>query len=158
MVLHLIRHAKTNQVSQSGKDFDRPLLERGWKQCEELTDYLKKKDFGTSKIICSSAKRTRETLEGTKACFTSSEIEFSEELYLCSISTFLKKIWSENHQKDLVIIGHNFGISDLANYFLDRQDEMRTAEYVCIEFPFDTWEEAFQATGSLKDHYRPFAR
>ena len=58
--------------------------------------------------------------------------------------TYLKLIWQENHPDDLVLIGHNFGISDLANYFLDNQIELRTAEYICIEFPFDSWGETFQ--------------
>ena len=159
MLLHLIRHAKTNQVSPTGKDFDRELMPRGWKQCEELSSYLTGNlDFTSCKVICSSATRTRETLAGLRANFSEFETHFSEEMYLCSLKTYLKLIWSEKHTEDLILIGHNFGISDLANYFLDTESEMKTSEYICIEFPFDSWDETFQSTGILKNRFRPSAR
>ena len=40
MKLHLLRHAKTNQVSPTGKDFDRELLPRGYEQIQELKLFL----------------------------------------------------------------------------------------------------------------------
>ncbi len=159
MLLHLIRHAKTDQESPTGKDFDRELLSLGWQQCAELSTYLTGElDFTTFRVICSSAKRSRQTLEGLSANFSEEETDFTEELYLCSVKTYFKLIWQENHPDDLVLIGHNFGISDLANYFLDTQIEMRTAEYICIKFPFDSWDETFQSNGILKSRFRPSAR
>ncbi len=154
MRLHLIRHAKTNQFSPTGKDFDRQLMKRGWNQCTELNEYLKKINLKDATVLCSSAARTMETLEGIKANFQEKNIRYLEDLYLCSLQTYLKHIWSEKDQNDLVFIGHNFGISDTANYFLDTTDEMKTSEYVCITFPFDVWEEAFSATGNLADRFR----
>jgi phosphohistidine phosphatase len=154
MRLHLIRHAKTNQFSPTGQDFDRQLMDRGWKQCAELDTYLRKYTFSNATVLCSSAARTKETLEGIKSNFKESEIHFLEELYLCSLRTYLKVIWSQTGNKELVLIGHNFGISDAANYFLDANDEMKTGEYVCISFAIDNWEEAFESTGNLADRYR----
>lgn len=159
MLLHLIRHAKTDQESPTGKDFDRELLPRGWKQCAELSIHLTGVlDFTTCRVICSSSKRTRQTLEALSANFSEEETDFSEEMYLCSVKTYLKLIWQEKHTEELVLIGHNFGISDLVNYFSDTQIEMKTAEYICIEFPFDSWAETFQSTGILKSRFRPSAR
>jgi phosphohistidine phosphatase len=155
MKLHLIRHAKTEQFSPTGKDFDRQLMERGKKQGIELSQFLKNQDFKNAVILCSSAARTRETLAFLVSNFSEKNIVFDKEFYLCSVQTFLDSLWKQNHSKDIVIIGHNFGISDLANYFLDENFEMRTCEYVSISFPFDSWSETSRATGSLALRYRP---
>jgi phosphohistidine phosphatase len=157
MLLHLIRHAKTNQFSPTGKDYDRQLMTRGWNQCQELDVFLSNVSLSETEVICSGAARTRETLEGIKANFEPDYIGFTDDIYLCSLKDYLKIIWSKTGQNDLVFIGHNFGISDLANYFLDSQFELKTAEYMCIEFPFDSWELAFQSTGILKNRFRPSA-
>lgn len=157
MRLHLIRHAKTNQVSPTGKDYDRQLMDRGWQQCLELDAFFAKMKWAETDVICSGAMRTRETLEGIQANFTKENIGFTDDLYLCSEKDYLKLIWSQSGSNDLVLIGHNFGISDVANYFLDTFLEMKTAEYICIEFPFDQWDLTFKATGILKNRFRPSA-
>ena len=59
MKLHLLRHAKTDQNSSTGKDFDRKLLKKGKDQSEEMGKYFKKQNFNPSKIICSTAFRTK---------------------------------------------------------------------------------------------------
>lgn len=158
MQLHLLRHAKTKQESPTGKDYDRSLMERGWHQCAELNTFLSTQNFSQAKVICSGAKRTRETLAGIEQNFDSHQVEFRDELYLCSLEEYLKTIWSQSGSRDLFLIGHNFGISDLANYFLDTYLEMKTAEYICIEFPFDDWNASFQSTGTLKNRFRPEAK
>ena len=127
---------------------------RGWNQCSELNEYLKKINLENATVLCSSAARTKETLEGIKDNFQEKNIHYLEDLYLCSLQTYLKHIWSKDKQKDLVFVGHNFGISDTANYFLDTTDEMKTGEYVRISFPFEKWEETFAATGILEDRFR----
>ncbi|MFA7272650.1 MAG: histidine phosphatase family protein [Crocinitomicaceae bacterium] len=157
MKLHLIRHAKTEQFSPTEKDFDRQLMKRGKSQGKELSEFLLKTTISESHVHCSSAARTRETLDYLMDNFQSSPILFHKELYLCSLDTYLKWIWSQNHGSDLVLIGHNFGISDLANYFLDTVIEIRTAEYICIEFPFHSWKETSRATGVLTNQFRPSA-
>ena len=158
MKLHLIRHAKTNQVSPTGKDYDRELLPRGWRQCKELDLFFSRMSFSNADVYCSGAARTRETLQGIESNFPEDNVGYTDDLYLCGLKDYLKIIWSNSSKEDMVMIGHNFGISDVANYFLDTYLEMKTAEYICIEFPFDSWELAFQSTGIMKNRFRPKAR
>ncbi len=158
MQLHLIRHAKTNQVSPTGKDYDRELLPRGWRQCKELDLFLSKMNFDEANVICSAATRTKETFMGIESNFSKDNIGYTDDLYLCGVKDYLKIIWSNSSNEDMVMIGHNFGISDIANYFLDTYLEMKTSEYICIEFLFDSWELAFQGTGIMKNRFRPEAR
>jgi phosphohistidine phosphatase len=157
MKLHLIRHAKTEQFSPTGKDFDRELMKRGRKQCVELNQFLNNQDLKDTLVFCSSARRTKETLSYLMSNFSNRNCFFDKELYLCSLKSHLDFLWKMNQQKDIILIGHNFGISDLANYFLDAKIEIRTAEYLLISFPFDSWNETSSATGSLALLYRPSA-
>ena len=151
MKLYLLRHAKTNQQSPTGKDFDRRLLPKGHAQCALMQKHLE----GTQEvhILCSSAQRTRETLKGIDLSHL--DVEFRDDLYLCSRDTLLKAIWGCKSDNDLMVIGHNFGISDLAEYLLEDYIEMRTCELLVFDFDIDTWQEVFKGLGSLTDRYRP---
>jgi phosphohistidine phosphatase len=157
MKLHLIRHAKTEQFSPTEKDFDRQLMERGKNQGAELNNFLLNQELKNTLVFCSSAARTAETLSHIKENFNSEHCFHERSFYLCSEKTYLDWLWKQNHNKDILIIGHNFGISDLANYFLDDTIEMKTAEYTCISFPSESWKETSRSTGSLVFRYRPSA-
>lgn len=152
MQLHLIRHGKTNQASKTGRDFDRELLGRGIQQSQDLGKVI---SGGLNlNILCSSSQRTRETFENLCKTGTFSSAVYMDNLYLCSQNDLLEIIWKTNDRRDLMIIGHNFGISDLAGYFLDEDVEMRTGEYLLLEFPFDHWKEVSRATATLVHRYR----
>ena len=58
---YFLRHAKTEKVSASGKDFDRELAPRGLRQCASLSEYLK--NLSIASVVSSSALRTRQTFE-----------------------------------------------------------------------------------------------
>ena len=149
--LHLLRHAKTEQFSPTGKDFDRVLMKKGRRQRADLKVFFQTVS-GIDHVWCSSAKRTRETLEPLKGLPTP---VFSEELYLCSHQAMLKKLWESKLEGDVLIVGHNFGISDLVNYFCETDVELRTGQYVRITFDCEDWSETFRGTGTISQVYRP---
>jgi phosphohistidine phosphatase len=152
MRLHILRHGKTNPTSKTGKDFDRELLPKGIKQCEALKAYLNRLNIAT--VWCSSAARTTET-----AALVLNENhptpKYSDDFYLASKQSILQKIWSQQSSEDVLIIGHNFGISDVATYFTDQPVELRTGEYICIKFDCDSWNETSMGLGIILDRYRP---
>lgn len=155
MKLHILRHAKTDDHSISGSDIDRELLPEGVEQSVALRSYFNSiTDIET--VWCSDAKRTRQTaeiiLDGIHP-----DPDFELDLYLASKQALLQKIWSSNLSGDLLIIGHNFGISDLASYLTNERIELATADYVCIEFDCESWQEISVGTGTIVDHYRPRA-
>lgn len=155
MILHLIRHAKTDQFSETGEDFDRKLLPRGKRQSVSLYKYLDKKSWELVQVYCSTAKRTLQTWQNLEAAFPEKSVEFSDKWYLCDLKTYLKSIWETDRRTDLILIGHNFGISDLANYFLDDDREMATCEYMAIQFDIDSWSESSRGMGKLIERFRP---
>jgi phosphohistidine phosphatase len=155
MKIHLIRHAKTASVSLSGNDFDRKLLLKGVVQANVLGSYIQNKEIQPELTFCSMAVRTKETYSILQHLINVGKTTFSTDLYLCDRETYLKKIWELNHGKELMIIGHNDGISEFASYLTDETLSMRTSEYYCIELPAKTWDEVSFGTGTVIDHFHP---
>ncbi len=153
MKLHLIRHAKTEQASFNENDFNRRLMERGILQAKALGDYMKNYAINCE-VWCSEATRTKETLAILAQKNAFKKISFSSELYLCSKRTFLELLWKDSSDKDLIIVGHNFGISDLATYFLGEDIELRTGEYIGIDFGDYARNETSNGLGKRIDRWR----
>lgn len=154
MKLHLLRHGKTHQLSDSGRDFDRKLNEKGIVQCQLMGEYLSKKELDCE-IWCSAAKRTRGTYSNITKKIELNKIVMRDDFYLCSRETLLEALWQRSGNDDLLIIGHNFGISDLATFLTDERIELRTGAYICIDFNDFSWEEISRGLGTISDQYRP---
>ncbi len=155
MKIHLLRHAKTEQLSTSGKDFDRKLKDRGIEQSKEMAQFLLTQGTQGIETWCSTAKRTRQTFSYLADVVKPSQLEFMDNLYLCEQETFLKKLWNLNQANDLFIIGHNDGLSDLASYFADEMIHLSTCEYICFSFSADSWAELSRGTGIIANRFRP---
>lgn len=155
MKLHLIRHAKTDQMSESGKDFDRKLLPKGIIQANVLGYYLHEQNWSSAIVFCSTAERTKETLTVLTNLVFMGKTILSDELYLCDREMYLKIIWNLRHGKDLVFIGHNDGISQIASYLLEKDITLKTSGYMCIEFTAKNWSEVSRGTGDLLAQFRP---
>ena len=154
MKLHLLRHAKTNQISPTGKDFDRELLPRAYEQCAELKRYLQDHPIAPKHILCSSAVRTRQTWAAIEDLFPGVSIVFVDDLYLASSDEMLKIINAQESKADMLVIGHNEGISvlgfDLTNDFL----LLQTAGYAAIQFDFEHSGYISRRTGTTLEKFR----
>jgi phosphohistidine phosphatase len=151
MKIYLIRHAKTEPSSTSGKDFDRVLMPRGKRQAQDLAGYLKTKKISVEKILCSSSIRTREThslldLEAT--------VEFLGALYLASHQDMLRIINLQPIKGDLILVGHNEGISNLASYLTGKDIYMQTAMLMALKFNGNNWRELSGETATIYQTYR----
>ncbi len=154
MKLHLLRHGKTLQQSDTGRDFDRKLAEKGLAQCKLLGKYLENTIIDCE-TWCSAAKRTRQTYSNVTKNIELGKIVIRDDFYLTSRETLLEALWQRSGNADLFIIGHNFGISDLATYLTDERIELRTGEYICIDFDDFKWEELSRGLGTISDQFRP---
>lgn len=133
--LFLLRHAKTEPGDWSKPDFERNLIEKGVTGIRKVADYFTEKYSLPELILCSTANRTRQTLELFKMKFEwTPDIMFLDELYHASASDIFQII-SQYSADQIMIIGHNFGISDLANELSDTPIEsMSTSSIVIIDF------------------------
>lgn len=153
--LTLIRHAKTNQISDSGLDYDRNLLPKGIKQGNILDEYFHVKKSQFDAILVSSANRTRQTFEIIKRNFESEKVTYLDQFYLCSYKELFDEICTKDTMKNILIIGHNFGISDLASYLSDKSIELRTSEVIELSFPIESWIELSKGMGNITDQFHP---
>lgn len=155
LTLHIIRHAKTHQQSESGKDKDRALLEKGIAQSNLLGNYLQSHHIELGKMLCSSAKRTRQTKSiicqhlAEQCC-----VEYRDSLYMASKTDLLAELVSET-DPIVTIIGHNDGLSDLASYCADEYIGLGTCEFITLTFPFEDWSHIVKGTGTILLRYRP---
>ena len=156
MKLHLLRHAKTDQRSSTGKDIDRKLLAKGKNQSLEMGKYFSVLGFDPSIILCSSSVRTRETMDQVqKVHLFKSEVIYLENLYLCEKEELLLILCSQINSKDVFIIGHNNGLSDFASYLTDDFIDLKTCDFVTIDFEIDTWQEASKGLGKVTNRFHP---
>jgi len=62
--LYVLRHAKSSWDNPAQEDHDRPLAPRGQRAVAALATYIANSEIRPQIVLCSSARRTRETLEG----------------------------------------------------------------------------------------------
>lgn len=123
-----LRHAKTERIARSGRDFDRCLAPKGIKQVAELRKLLSNTPI--SSIYCSTAQRTRET---AMACNPLIPITFSEELYLATLDQW-KRMLSNEAQDHMLYIGHNDGISECVTWLTGEHIHLQTGALVTVDF------------------------
>lgn len=153
MKMHLLRHAKTDQNSVTGRDIDRKLLPKGIKQAGEMRNFLT--DLSHLNIHCSTSARTRQTLDILVEEREIGSVFFTEDLYLCSHLELLHYVNQITVQKDLLLVGHNNGLSDFATYLTGEDIYLQTCAYVCLDIKVEHWEQLSKNTAILLQSYRP---
>lgn len=141
MQLHIIRHG---QAETSANDFTRKLSQTGIKQAEQIKQKIHLNNKAS--ILSSSAIRAKQTAE---LIFDSRHIHYSEGLYLANTQELLKQLWSLKTMDDVILVGHNPGLSLLINYFTDEFVELSTGQYVCIDFGELSIQETSRSTGRI---------
>ncbi len=103
------------------RDFDKPLTDHGIHQLEHVRAFLKKHRFLPDIVLCSSAVRTRQTLEWIhEALGTESEVIFDDELYGINADGLLRKLSElSNNKSTVLVVGHNPAISEVMQILLN---------------------------------------
>lgn len=157
MKIIFFRHAKTELTAKTGKDFDRGLRANGIIQCSKMQEFIEKEFTGVNFfVLCSTAKRTRQTYKRTFEKIQS-KVKYLDELYLASAEEILKIIQHENVPNDnqLVILGHNDGLTDLVNYLTDAAFYVQTSGWVEVTLEIDDLQLLSGGLGSISRYYRP---
>lgn len=154
MLLHLLRHAKTNQNSPTGKDYDRELLPRGYAQIEELKKFFDANPIAPKYILCSSAKRTRQTLAELQNFWPKAQIILLDQLYLAAKHEILSEICALQTPDEILVIGHNEGLSELAIYLTDQALWLKTCGFMSLDLPFETSAYISANTGNVRAKFR----
>ncbi len=147
--LTLLRHAQAEDKFLGQRDWDRPLTKRGILDATEMAQRLKAKRLKPELILSSPAVRTQQTSSIFAEHLSGSQIETLEELYLATCSQLFKTVQSQNKFNHLLIVGHNPGLTELADLISDqyRIDGMPTASIVTMKLNIDSWQALTPATG-----------
>jgi phosphohistidine phosphatase len=109
--LFLLRHAKSSWDDPALDDHDRPLSARGRRAANLISAYLDRKQVEITLVLCSSARRARETLELISA---PGEIRTERELYGVSAEQLLARLRRvPDDVAAVMLIGHNPAVHDL---------------------------------------------
>jgi phosphohistidine phosphatase len=123
--LLILRHAKAEPAGDFAEDHLRPLAERGHVQAKAMGEYLREFRLKPQHILCSTATRTRETLDGLTLDVP---VAFSEKLYLASAGELLVMLNALPESAETVlIVGHNPGMHELVallTYDAAREDDI----------------------------------
>ena len=116
MRLLLLRHAKADSNQPGKPDFERRLNERGNRAAPAIGRHLQSHGLVPKQILCSSARRTRETLAHILPLLaTNPAVSFSDTIYDADADQLLKIIQQHGgRDSPMLIVGHNPTIQDLA--------------------------------------------
>jgi phosphohistidine phosphatase len=162
--LFILRHAKSSWDDPGLADHERPLAPRGRRAVEAIAAHLNAAGITPELVLCSSSRRTRETLEGVGV---GGEHLIEPDLYGASCQEVLERLHRVPEEiESVMIVGHNPALQALVLRLAD--DEVATNGSYLAEvrrkFPtgalatltFDgTWEELSAHSARLASYVRP---
>jgi phosphohistidine phosphatase len=103
--LFILRHAKSSWDDPGLEDRERPLAPRGQRAVAVLAEHLKANAIAPELVLCSSSRRTRETLDGIGA---GGRQVIERELYGASADELLARLQRvDDEVESVMVIGHN---------------------------------------------------
>lgn len=162
----LLRHAKSSWDDSSLSDHDRPLNARGRDAAPRVGAHMQESGYLPDLILCSTATRTRETLDAVLSELeVEPAIEFQEELYLAAPRQLLDLVRSvPDTVESVLLVSHNPGTGMLAAALSGdgppqsirlMRAKFPTAGLAIIELSVDRWKDVVSGCGSLREFVRP---
>ncbi|MCC5863079.1 MAG: histidine phosphatase family protein [Gammaproteobacteria bacterium] len=143
--LTVLRHAKSSWDEPGIGDFDRPLNRRGERDAPAMGQRLLDAGARPSLILSSPAARAIATARQVADAlgYPREFLQTDPALYLASAERLLEIVSLQDDAfRDLMIVAHNPGLTDLANAISDHPiDNLATAAVMVIDLPISRWQE-----------------
>ena len=168
--LIVLRHAKTERDSPTGRDFDRRLDERGQQDAREIGKYLADNRLSPDLALVSPAVRARETWSLVAPHLKSAEMTFEPDLYGAEVSELLRVIAAAGGRSadpklgTLMVVAHNPGLHELSLTLIDTAQTPEHRELACnlptsgvtvIDFAVEDWGDIAPRAGTLERFISP---
>lgn len=161
LTLTLLRHAKAGTDRAGVRDIERPLAPRGERTAPLMGHFIAEHHLEPDLIVCSTARRTRQTLALVQAELPSKpKVIYDEALYLAEPEGILGTIVSRaGPVKRVMVIGHNPGLQELALLLsgAGRKTDLAairtkfpTAGLAVLNFTATAWASIRPGTGVLR--------
>ena len=166
--LMLLRHAKSSWGDASLSDHERPLNRRGENAAARMGLEMARRELHPQQVLCSSALRTRQTLERLRPYLPDDvEVRVERELYLAAPRELLARDATLPDEIDrALLIGHNPGIMALArslagggaaDALADLERKFPTGALAVLRFGAEPWAAIRAGSGRLDLYLRPKA-
>lgn len=156
--LLLMRHAKSDWPAEIRSDRDRPLNGRGRKTATQMGRWLQEQGLMPDIVLCSSARRTQETVERMLETWSRQPPVFpTDSLYLAAGTNILDVVRSDGMESDrLLVVGHNPGLADLVGHLCGQNNGFPTAALAIVDFKIDCWIDLLPGSkANCRDIVRP---
>ena len=161
--LYLLRHAKSSWSDPTLADHDRPLSPRGRRDAKRIADHIHRLGLAPALVLCSTSRRTLETLECIRPALDAVTVSFEPRLYAASADTLLERLHAvPGEVASVMLIGHNPGLEDLALLVASAGPELGrletkfpTAALATLTLPTATWERLSEANAVLAAYVVP---
>lgn len=161
--LILYRHAKSDWSVPGQRDIERTLNKRGKSDAPLMAQIINKMlDDESVLILCSIAKRTRETLKPLSERLSSKiPVVFEEGLYESGGAAYIQILKTVSPKYDTVIvIGHNPSIEECTDYLAGGEDtysvvSVPTGTVILMEIPVNNWKNIGGGMASVKSVITP---
>lgn len=111
--LILLRHAHAEPASAGQADIDRPLSPEGLAEAEAAGRWLRDKGLVPDQVLCSPARRARETLEAVLAAIGYVDQRLEPVIYDATPGALASLADSHREVERLLMVGHNPGFEQL---------------------------------------------
>ena len=140
--LYLLRHGKAEPWSPLGNDFSRPLSSKGSRHAQRVSKWAFDTLEPPDTVLCSPAKRTRETLAPLLANWPQllATTDYVDSMYGASLNMLLTLVADAfSYSNRLFMVGHNPGFENMLTHLLqqgtvDSVQKMSTGTLAVIGF------------------------
>ena len=168
--LYLLRHAKSSWDDSSLEDHERPLNARGIENAERMGQHMRKKGYLPQIVLCSTATRTRETLEHLERHLSARHAtRYERSLYLATPQQMVQLLRTiDDAVPSVLIIAHSPGTEGCAlllarpqgdeaeaGFRAEIEEKYPTAALAVLSLPAQSWSAIQPDTGTLLDFVRP---
>ena len=148
--LILLRHAHAEPAAEGQADIDRPLTPQGLAEAQAAGRWLAEQKLVPDRVLCSPARRARETLEAVLESLGNVEQRLEDGIYE-GTSGILAELADANRDAErLLVVGHNPGLERLAALMHSGQSGdyrgMPTSSVVVLHLPAEAGIEPGVAT------------
>jgi phosphohistidine phosphatase len=133
--LYLLRHAKSSWELAGELDYERGLTERGAEDCALIAEWIRSQEIAPELVLCSGARRARETLEGVAAALPKdAQVIYDDSIYQAPAASTLAELVRDaaRSRSAVMLVGHNPSIHDFAVDIASGGDEL---ESLAVKFP-----------------------
>lgn len=136
--MYVLRHTKSSWDDETLSDYDRPLAPRGLRDGKRLAAHLAQEGVRPDVVLCSSARRTQETLAQIAPSLGAPAIRMLDELYGADVADVIAIVHTlDNAYTTVLVIGHNPCVAELAQ----TSEKFPTGALATLRWDAENWDD-----------------